>query len=1240
MDNQPIRPIPEIPTEIIDAVIDQKLVIFLGAGVSRIIGCKSWEGTASDLINICFNEKLINYKESHILSQMNDPKKVITICEKILSLHKCKDKFNKSLEESFAGKDELIKSHDIYKEIYDIPAIFVSTNADTHLHKKFTKNLNLEKVVYDYKNVNNISPTISKIYQIHGTILNPSSLVFTVSNYIHRYKDLRDFLTKIFTDSVVLFIGYGLGEYELIDFLISKIDSSIIESEIESEKQNKKNFILLPLFQNEEDVLKLEQYYYDSLGIRVIPYAKDENGYDQLYYVIKNWNNKISSETPILFKFNQKIKDAITNFEPSKTSGIFSFLKRHSKQEIYFLEQLALLKNPMPWFMILYVNDYFCPDEILVEEESARSWLVLRFLRNIANCYSLHSYIENLDLLMEILNLFLNFKNKFGKRVENESIDCSLLGIIFSLPCECISNNHIEFIRTCLTSNYEKGLIASEICLEITPKLLGEGGKEQVLLLLDIVLDFKINETTLLDQFQSIMNDGSSYPDSWHLSQFFKNNFGKINQLYGLEAAKIALDKLSKMVNYNPSKFRDVTIPKIDEDWEHESFESYFYYLIHFIVCILESSKSNDIRDIVADLLIREHPIFKKIAFLTISRRYNEMKILFWSSESNPLDIPEIETELYSLFELNCSSFTNDEVSSVINWIETKDFGNNFKYMEDEQAIEVAIAHIKVKWFYSILKTENNYVISKYEEYCKIDPIKSIHSGDISHVTQIKEDINTSDKDIEFSIMSNEEIINYFNLLETQDFEKFTKLRIYSFLENSVSENPKKLTKNLSPFLNTDKTFQNSLIKGFLNAQTIGRNFEWSEVLKFIHKILEKDSFWIDEDWESHYNNFIYNLSYLIFKGLDDKEHSFSDALLPLTEKILLTLSSKVISNSNNNKVNYIMHSQKYMIYSAMISYSLRCSKYVSKEHVNLKWVKIVKNDFTKRLDKRFESSVEFSFTIGSYLESLLYLDKQWVESNISLIFPKHDEKYWEASMKGFLFNTPSVSSALYYILRESENYAKAIHYSFDNQKNLDEEKITENLVSHICSKYLTNEETLENSKSLISQLLNHKNVKQLSILIHLVWEGRNNKVENYKNLVHDLWSKLYEILSKEENNHDYQLVTMRLFKWLEIFDEFDESLVEWLKLFSRCIINGRYYMQFVNNMRKYASQYPEWVSEIILESFNSENTCFYKEDDILDLVDILYKNGTKANADKICLRFIDKGYDGFHELYGKYNLI
>ena len=295
-----------------------------------------------------------------------------------------------------------------------------------------------------------------------------------------------------------------------------------------------------------------------------------------------------------------------------------------------------------------------------------------------------------------------------------------------------------------------------------------------------------------------------------------------------------------------------------------------------------------------------------------------------------------------------------------------------------------------------------------------------------------------------------------------------------------------------------------------------------------------------------------------------------------------------------------------------------------------------IKDDFTNRLEKSSESSVEFSFTIGNHLESLLYLDNNWVISNINLIFPQEEEQYWEAAMKGYLYKTASAPQVLYEILRDNGNYSKAIQYSFDKREIREIREITENLVSHICYKYLAKKESLENSSSLISQLLNYKNIPQFLILIHFIWMRRNDSVEDYKNLVYDLWGKLYEILLKEEKNPDYHVVIQHLFKWLEIFDELDESLVEWLKL-SRCI-KSVYLRQFVKDLQKYASKSPEWVSEIFLESLNFGNTLCHKEEDIRDLVDILFEYGGKENANKICFHYGSKGLHFLQDIYEKYN--
>jgi len=79
-----ILPVPEIPLAIKDAVSEGKLAIFVGAGVSRIVGCKGWDDLASTLLNICHIQELINFKEKESLKTVRNNKELITITYELL----------------------------------------------------------------------------------------------------------------------------------------------------------------------------------------------------------------------------------------------------------------------------------------------------------------------------------------------------------------------------------------------------------------------------------------------------------------------------------------------------------------------------------------------------------------------------------------------------------------------------------------------------------------------------------------------------------------------------------------------------------------------------------------------------------------------------------------------------------------------------------------------------------------------------------------------------------------------------------------------------------------------------------------------------------------------------------------------------------------------------------------------------------------------------------------------------
>ena len=112
------------------------------------------------------------------------------------------------------------------------------------------------------------------------------------------------------------------------------------------------------------------------------------------------------------------------------------------------------------------------------------------------------------------------------------------------------------------------------------PKLLKEGSKEQVLKLLDIVFDYKKNDKRTWDQFQSLMTDNSSPDNSYWLAKLLEADFDKINELYGIEAAHIALDKVSKIIDDNPSRFGYTVLPALGDSWNSQFFESYSYTLV------------------------------------------------------------------------------------------------------------------------------------------------------------------------------------------------------------------------------------------------------------------------------------------------------------------------------------------------------------------------------------------------------------------------------------------------------------------------------------------------------------------------------------------------------------------------------------------------------------------------------------------------------------------------------------
>lgn len=287
-----IAPIPEIKKcpHIFDAHAKDKLVVFLGAGLSAIWGCRRWRDMAISMIDDCYEEYgLIDYwgKVNLLRKYTSYPRKLITIAKTILG----NDYYLESVKKTLRIVDEKKKKYpQLYEYLYSLNAAFITTNIDTHLSGLFPS----KDVYFD---VNAFLPDLLKprrMFHLHGSIDREDSIVLTIDEYAKRYreKNVQKFLEHVFLENqyCLLFIGYSVDEMEIIDYMCEKYGEEV---ERKREELINRRYILLPFFQNEEKLLKHEESYFNRIGITVLPYAIDQKAYEQIYEVIGEWRNRL-----------------------------------------------------------------------------------------------------------------------------------------------------------------------------------------------------------------------------------------------------------------------------------------------------------------------------------------------------------------------------------------------------------------------------------------------------------------------------------------------------------------------------------------------------------------------------------------------------------------------------------------------------------------------------------------------------------------------------------------------------------------------------------------------------------------------------------------------------------------------------------------------------------------------------------------------------------------------------------
>lgn len=1128
MKNQIIKEIPEFTPEIREAINRDKFAVFIGAGVSRLVGCKGWAELGKELIEECFNINSIDFKEKEMLLRESNNKKIITICYGILEEKDKKETFfsimRKALkpEKNNGTNDELISP--IYDDLYKLKAVYLTTNADLIFDKKFRYP---PTYTYDGTTINNIH--IGNLYKLHGTMDDETSLVFTVEQYIKTYREVpfRNFLTKIFHEYTVLFIGYGLEEFELLEYIIMSNNN---------DSNSLRHFILNPYYKEDTRSLEFDQKYYNAMGIQVIPYSKNFLGFNQLDRVIAYWAKKINSETGVLYQTFTEIDTIIAAKNEASIKILLDNIHHDVPRERYFLGEIANSDQATFWFETLYKQDYYQDSNSPLLNIKVID-VAIKFLERVIRD---EEFLHNSAIARHMDDLIEELKRQNNIIPE---LNENLIKLKFMMPIQQVINQEwIPYIISVIQKSSSKYSGWDILENTVFPALLKNIETDFLCKLIMSILDYRSK--------QNIDNE-----DDYSFKKLALKFKFAIFKIYEEECMKVMVFLINRIIKTERFSFDRYQVPNLDD------LQALIYadcFPITLLECLRDFLlwKKPSVDEAKKTLLNSEYDIYKRLTVYIIDQDYTALKNVLWQCSKNPLTETAVEGELKQLLKKHQKEFLQTEKEKLEFWIQEID------------CVEPKATETKRTMWRKILSEGQ---------------VELVENGEAKRIVLKKEIMDAENEEIVKKLVS---LIEKNTLPEVKAFIQILCQSIHEkpekFSEGICKFNDIPIEYKADIIASFNEPLSKNMVFDF--ASVLEFYYKTVESSTFWQEDTDERKAYKFNDWAlgnicGFLSNFLYrevsvkNYSDKIFEIIDILYKHQQDIKCPRKPYKWYDLDGYVLNSFEGN----------------MISLMLRYTAEVKGTDEKHSWDSYLKNICETYISSNEEEKIEFFYLMGKYYNEIYSLDKEWISDHTEKLFKSNSKKY--IALQGYFCN-PNVDPEVYKTLKEKNIYTEALKIDFHNQtiqdniikhivyayfNDIDQLDVADSLIEELISK--GNDSQLDTmitflwwQRAQISEQ-NKKYIFQLWKKLYEKFTGEEveEKEETYKNAISSLGSWIYFVdkLGEAEVqylnlslpqliNRNYEDIETKLFEMVDDYPQQASQL--YLQLIKTAVFHGSKY--------------------------------------------------------------------------------
>jgi len=593
---------------------------------------------------------------------------------------------------------------------------------------------------------------------------------------------------------------------------------------------------------------------------------------------------------------------------------------------------------------------------------------------------------------------------------------------------------------------------------QLMKKLAEEGQEDEALRLARSLLSLRVNDSRARkwrEQQQRVSKrdpwvgfepppEVKAWVDEHQYRHILEEYFPSVVEAQGLRAIEFLCDVLEKAIKIEQVEvggpdFSYIWRPAIEDHSQNLRFtvkQDLVEAIRDAAKCII-ANRPNEAKQVLDELEGRPFPIFRRIALYLLSTRpeADEERAVERLCDRDVFEDANMRHEYYLLAQSLFSSLPDHRQQQVLGWIEagpeeeeaaTKLDGTR-RSREEIEKYRQWWKRDKLALFKGALPAEWE---SKYEAL--VTELGEPEHPEFVYYHEMRMGIPSSKSAEELNEMTTPELVQFLADWEPPEHEVWGPAPegLGEELQRAAEAEPIRYAQDAEQFEGLAPTYVGGILQGLATVCRKGVAFPWEDVLELCEWIIQQDGRQPtqpevsvgdgDTDWQWKRKT----VADLISEGLQRDQIPFE--LRELVWRILQPLTNdpnptpeheKSYGGTNMDPVTLAINTVRGEAMHGVLKYALWCARHLRPDDPSLTqgppvWPEIpeVEEVLDYHLEPTNDPSAAIRSVYGYYIPWLVLIGSEWVQANLTRIFPKEPEyQYlWEAAWSSYvIFNRP-----------------------------------------------------------------------------------------------------------------------------------------------------------------------------------------------------------------------------------------